>query len=226
MGEAGWYCDPVARGQHRYFNGVQWTDQIAALGVQRTDPNRALGRVGPPTGRPIVAAQSQSVSAKSPTTRRETPSASQPFEKRNERRMLERQAASLRRNWYLMECRAMYWMKAHGYPDAKLGSNIQVRRELGFSSFATSDEGVDVLATAAVAQVKAHAKPVGLADVQRHYGVACALGRTPLFFSTSGYTRAAEKFARDRVALLLITVGIAGSPSQQIPVSVKRVGHS
>jgi hypothetical protein len=36
--EAAWHPDPTGRFQHRYWNGVQWTDLVANDGVQGRDP--------------------------------------------------------------------------------------------------------------------------------------------------------------------------------------------
>jgi hypothetical protein len=35
---ANWYADPTGRHQHRYWNGTEWTDQVADSGVTATDP--------------------------------------------------------------------------------------------------------------------------------------------------------------------------------------------
>jgi Protein of unknown function (DUF2510)/Restriction endonuclease len=290
---AGWYHDPVRRGDHRYFDGTRWTDQIATLGIQNTDPNRDFGLAGAPSGEPLVAARSQFISDTRPTRRDRDrrvvnacigrgPSASPPTggpsgdsdliehrvgfvgathadqtvpmsarvvrpvepaaseepkaarrqppparpSDRNERRMLERQAASRRKNWYLMECAAMYWMRKNGFPEAKLGNDPEILKELGLSRFASADGGIDIWTPTAVAQVKAQAVPVGLADVQRHFGIATATTRRGLFFSTSGYTAAAAKFAKDRLTLYVIEVAVASSPSEQIPVWVRLSGSS
>ena len=34
----GWYPDPFGRHEHRWFDGTQWTDQVASHGKQATDP--------------------------------------------------------------------------------------------------------------------------------------------------------------------------------------------
>ncbi len=78
-------------------------------------------------------------------------------------------------------------------------------RHLGFSDARRTppgvDGGFDVVASSAVAQVKHHAAPVGAPDVQRLRGAAHD-GRTPLFYSSSGYTKAALDYAATaRVAL-------------------------
>lgn len=36
--EAGWHPDPAGRHQHRYWDGVQWTDHVADGGVESVDP--------------------------------------------------------------------------------------------------------------------------------------------------------------------------------------------
>jgi Protein of unknown function (DUF2510) len=37
-GSAGWHPDPYLRHQSRYFDGAQWTANVATNGVQSTDP--------------------------------------------------------------------------------------------------------------------------------------------------------------------------------------------
>ncbi|MCW2758121.1 MAG: hypothetical protein JWO46_1867 [Nocardioidaceae bacterium] len=37
MTPAGWYPDPTARFEHRYWNGEQWSNQVASRGVQALD---------------------------------------------------------------------------------------------------------------------------------------------------------------------------------------------
>lgn len=73
------------------------------------------------------------------------------------------------------------------------------------------DGGIDVLASDAIAQVKAHMQPIGRPDVQNLYGVATAQGKTPLFFSLSGYTAAAAAWAEE-VGVGLFTFDLQGSP--------------
>jgi hypothetical protein len=34
-----WYTDPTGRYQYRYWNGVQWSDQVSNGGPSGTDPN-------------------------------------------------------------------------------------------------------------------------------------------------------------------------------------------
>jgi hypothetical protein len=48
---SGWYADPAGRHQSRYWDGVQWTDQVADQGIQAVDPlgpPPAGGSGGPP----------------------------------------------------------------------------------------------------------------------------------------------------------------------------------
>jgi hypothetical protein len=72
-------------------------------------------------------------------------------------------------------------------------------RDLGYADATVtgggSDGGIDVLSTNAVAQVKAHMKPVGRPDIQRLHGVSTQSRRAGLFFSLQGYTPQAEDYA-------------------------------
>ncbi len=54
---AGWYPDPLARHEYRYWDGARWTDQIADQGRSGVDP------VSAPTG--AAAARAVSVPAAS-----------------------------------------------------------------------------------------------------------------------------------------------------------------
>ena len=74
-------------------------------------------------------------------------------------------------------------MRSHGYRDAR-------RTPPG------ADGGVDVVARKTIAQVKHHAKPVGIAEIQRLYGIATGRGVKALFFSQNGYTQQAMAWAR------------------------------
>lgn len=40
--EAGWQADPTGRHEHRYWDGAQWTDNVADAGVAATDPFDAI----------------------------------------------------------------------------------------------------------------------------------------------------------------------------------------
>lgn len=68
-------------------------------------------------------------------------------------------------------------------------------RELGFGDArrtgAGTDRGIDVTAADAVAQVKHLSSPVGSPDIQRFRGAAHLI-QNALFYSSSGYTRAAQ----------------------------------
>jgi hypothetical protein len=77
--------------------------------------------------------------------------------------------------WQGAEVLARDWMKQNGFRDATLTA-------------AGADGGVDVISTKAFAQVKHHATPVGLAEMQRLYGIAQSTGKLPLFFSSAGFT--------------------------------------
>lgn len=55
--------------------------------------------------------------------------------------------------WQAAEELACKWMRRHGYADAKLTSG-------------GADGGIDVMSRRAVAQVKHHAKPVGISEMQ------------------------------------------------------------
>ena len=41
---AGWYADPIGRYEHRYWDGVSWTENVATAGAQSTDPIVAPAR--------------------------------------------------------------------------------------------------------------------------------------------------------------------------------------
>jgi uncharacterized Zn finger protein (UPF0148 family) len=85
--------------------------------------------------------------------------------------------------WQQAELLTRDWMRKNGYRDAHLtGSG--------------SDGGVDVTSAKAVAQVKYHAKPVGLGEMQRIYGIAQSTRKKALFFSSAGYTPKALQWAR------------------------------
>lgn len=76
---------------------------------------------------------------------------------------------------------------------------------------AGADGGKDVDAREVVAQVKAHANPIGRPDIQNLYGVATAEGKTPLFFSLSDYTRQASEWA-DQVGVALFLFDLEAVP--------------
>ena len=74
------------------------------------------------------------------------------------------------------------WMHWMGFSDARL-------------TVGGPDEGVDVLASAAVAQVKFEGALTGRPAVQSLYGVATSLCRTGMFFSLAGWTAEAKQWA-------------------------------
>lgn len=85
-------------------------------------------------------------------------------------------------SWQVAEAVARDWMKQNGYRDAQLTKS-------------GADGGVDVVASSAVAQVKHHAKPVRLPEVQRIYGIAAAERKKALIFGSAGFTPAAQEWA-------------------------------
>jgi len=98
-------------------------------------------------------------------------------------------------DWKEAESRAQRFMVRIGYSDAELTAS-------------GSDEGIDVVAAGAVAQVKAQKQRTSRPEVQKLYGVAQAEGKQPLFFSTSGYTSPAIDFAdRNGIALFELRDG-------------------
>jgi hypothetical protein len=48
--EAGWHPDPTGRHQHRYWDGVQWTDHVADGGAESVDPFAQAPPQGGPSG--------------------------------------------------------------------------------------------------------------------------------------------------------------------------------
>jgi Restriction endonuclease/Bacterial PH domain len=92
-------------------------------------------------------------------------------------------------DWREAEEAARAWMVRHGFPDAVLTPS-------------GSDQGVDVRADDAVAQVKAHATAAGRPSVQNLVGIASTERRKALFFATGGYTPAARVWA-DRAGVAL-----------------------
>jgi|SRR6478672_3850467 len=114
--------------------------------------------------------------------------ASTPFTRRGlEKKMRQVVVASTKSNgfmtWQEAEINCLDWMKRNGFKDARL-----TRRG--------ADGGLDIVSKKAVAQVKHHQKPVGISDIQRHYGIAQSAGKQALFFSSGGYTKAALAWAQ------------------------------
>jgi hypothetical protein len=83
-------------------------------------------------------------------------------------------------------------MKEHGFRDATVTPP-------------GADGGIDIRSRHAVAQVKCHAKPVGLAEVQRLYGITESLRTTGVFFSSAGFTPKAREWA-DQCGSALLTI--------------------
>jgi hypothetical protein len=100
------------------------------------------------------------------------------------------------RDWRDAERMAALWIRRFGYTDARLTSP-------------GNDDGIDVQATGAVAQVKWWEwSNAGIEDAQRIVGAAKP-GQNPLFFSRKGYTSAALRWADDpdaRLALFLLHI--------------------
>lgn len=94
--------------------------------------------------------------------------------------------------WQQAEVAAAEWMRAHGCHGAKVTSG-------------GPDGGIDVHSSRAVAQVKHQFGKVGRPAIQRLFAVAIAEGKVGLFFSTSGYTQAAQEWAdKHGVGLFLL----------------------
>ncbi|HET9731932.1 MAG TPA: restriction endonuclease [Acidimicrobiales bacterium] len=93
---------------------------------------------------------------------------------------------------------AAEWMRYYGFRDAEVTQ-------------ATRDEGIDVVASQAVAQVKMQAIPVGRPQVQQLFGCAQAARASALFFALGGYTADAQQWA-DRVGVALFSFDFQGAP--------------
>jgi hypothetical protein len=74
-----------------------------------------------------------------------------------------------------------------------------------------TDEGIDIVATDAVAQVKMEALPVGRPIVQSLHGAATVEAKRGLFFSLSGYTPEAVSWAT-RAGVALFAFDLQGEP--------------
>lgn len=86
-------------------------------------------------------------------------------------------------SWEQAEVLVRDWMRQNGYRDAALTPQ-------------GADGGVDITSRSAIAQVKHQFRPVGLAPIQRTYGIALTMRRQALFFSSSGYSPKATEWAR------------------------------
>jgi hypothetical protein len=88
-------------------------------------------------------------------------------------------------------------------------------RYWGFDDATTTergaDGGVDVRASRAIAQVKAHQVPIGRPDLQRLHGVAVTERKLSLFFSLMYYTPQASEWA-DGVGMALFRFNYACEP--------------
>lgn len=93
-------------------------------------------------------------------------------------------------NWATAEQNAAAWLRAWGYPDAR----VTVRG---------ADGGLDVVGTRVACQVKFETKPSGRPYLQNLVGAAIVLpGEEDLFFfSRAGYTHGALEYAEGRIAL-------------------------
>lgn len=109
-----------------------------------------------------------------------------------------RPTPSLIRTYRDAEEAATQWMRWLGWGDASVTPQGK-------------DGGIDVIATHAVAQVKAHVNPIGRPEIQKLYGVATDLRRTPLFFASAGYTPDATSWA-SRVSMALFRFDLQGQP--------------
>lgn len=91
-------------------------------------------------------------------------------------------------SWQQAEALAVWHMQKLGFDDAKMTPP-------------GADGGLDVRATDAVAQVKHYATPIGAPVIQQLRGAAHGQGAA-LFYSMSGYTKAAVAYANDAAAAL------------------------
>jgi hypothetical protein len=71
-----------------------------------------------------------------------------------------------------------------------------------------ADGGVDIRGRNYIAQVKNYKGSVGVQPIREIYGIATAEGKSPIFFTSGTYTRAAVEFA-DSVRMPLITYDAA-----------------
>jgi hypothetical protein len=103
--------------------------------------------------------------------------------------------------------------------DAELVA-VDWMRHLGFTDAAATpvgaDEGIDVLAEHAVAQVKMEGSPTSRPTVQQLHGVAVAKKRTALFFALAGYTPPAVDWASQH-GIALFQYDLQGVPTPVNP---------
>ena len=77
------------------------------------------------------------------------------------------------------------------------GKNVRVTQQ-------SSDGGIDIVSENEVAQVKLHGSPVSVQPIRELFGVSQSLSKTPLFFTSTGYTQAAITFAEANDIFLFI----------------------
>jgi hypothetical protein len=109
-----------------------------------------------------------------------------------------RPAPTLIRTYRDAETSAAAWMRWMGWGDAAVTQT-------------GPDGGVDVIATRAVGQVKAHVNPIGRPEVQQLHGCAVAMKRDSAFFCLGGYTPQAVGWA-DSVEMPLFRFDLSGEP--------------
>jgi len=109
-----------------------------------------------------------------------------------------RPSPTLIRTYRDAEEAAAKWMRWLGWGDASITPQGR-------------DGGIDVMASHAIAQVKAHVNPIGRPEVQQLFGVATSVSRTPLFFASGGYTPQAILWA-DEVSMALFRFDLQGEP--------------
>jgi len=109
-----------------------------------------------------------------------------------------RPSPSLIRTYRDAEEAAAQWMRWLGWGDAAVTP-------------AGRDGGIDVSATHAIAQVKAHVNPIGRPEIQQLFGIAAHTRRTPIFFASAGYTPEARNWA-DGAMMALFRFDLQGEP--------------
>jgi hypothetical protein len=92
------------------------------------------------------------------------------------------------------------------------GKNVTVTQ-------ASADGGIDVVSDNEVAQVKLHGKPVSVQPVRELFGAAKALSKSPIFFSSAGYTKSAIDFAEQNDILLFTADPLGEELSGETKVS-------
>jgi len=95
------------------------------------------------------------------------------------------------------ELAAAEWMRRLGHPTAIA------------DGLPGPDGGIDVEADTAVGQVKHYSNAVGIAEVQRLYGIAQEFDRVPFFFALNGYSRPAVETA-NRTGVMLFSYTLHG----------------